>query len=62
MNDSEAEAATIRAIKEGRVHGKFLCPRCGMRSNVEAEAMACCEGIGPPASQKICDSRFERLE
>jgi hypothetical protein len=62
MNESEAEAATIRAIEEGRVNGKYRCPRCGMRSHVEAEAQNCCKELGPPASQKVPDARFERLE
>jgi hypothetical protein len=62
MNEFEAAAATIRAMQEGRVNGKFRCPRCGMRSNVEAEAVDCCKELGPPASQKVPNVRFERLE
>lgn len=62
MNEFEAEAATMRAIQEGRVNGKFRCPRCGMRSNVEAEAQECCRELGPPSSQKVPNARFDRLE
>lgn len=62
MNDFEAAQAIDRAIAEGRVFGKYRCPRCGMRSNVEAEAIDCCKGLGPPALEKVSKARFERLE
>ena len=62
MNDSEASSATDRAIEEGRVHGKYRCPRCGMRSKLKKEAADCCKGLGPPAVDKVSESRFERYE
>ena len=62
MNEFEAAKATSRAVEEGRVHGKYRCPRCGMRSNHKADAMNCCKGLGPPASQRLPDARFERKE
>lgn len=62
MNEFEANAATLRAIEEGRLTGKYRCPRCGMRSHDESEARNCCKQIGPPASQKVPDARFDRLE
>jgi tRNA(Ile2) C34 agmatinyltransferase TiaS len=62
VNESEAEAqaATIRANMEGRLNGEFRCPRCGMRSNTREEAVACCEELGPPASDIVSDARYRR--
>jgi hypothetical protein len=60
VNESDAEAATIRATREGRLNGEYRCPRCGMRSDIQAEAMACCEELEPPASERVSDSRYRR--
>ena len=49
-----------RAIAEGRVYGKFRCPRCGMRSNDSTEAAECCKDVGPSASERVSDARFSR--
>ena len=57
---AEAEAATIRATLDGRLNGEYRCPRCGMRSNTQEEAVACCEELGPPASERVSDSRYRR--
>lgn len=59
MNDSEATAATDVAIKEGRVNGKYRCPRCGMRSRIKSDALDCCKGIGPPELELLSEARFE---
>ena len=60
MSESEVEAraATIRATVEGRVNGGFRCPRCGMRNKTQAEATACCEGLGPSATELVSESRY----
>jgi len=34
-----------KAIKEGRVGGKYRCPVCGMRYKAEREASACCAKV-----------------
>jgi rubrerythrin len=34
-----------KAVKEGRVGGKFRCPVCGMRFKMEKEASACCAKV-----------------
>jgi hypothetical protein len=58
--DAEMSAAMVRAAQEGRIDGKYRCPRCGMRSNIEEEAATCCEELGPPSSERVSDSRFHR--
>ena len=60
MNDSESASAIERAIAEGRVHGKYRCPRCGMRSDQKSEAEECCRELGPPSLERVSESRFER--
>ena len=32
----------IKAIHEGRVDGPYVCPLCGMKHNIEDEAVKCC--------------------
>jgi hypothetical protein len=59
-SETEAKAATIRATLEGRLNGEHRCPRCGMRSNTLEEAVACCDELGPPASERVSDSRYRR--
>lgn len=59
-SEVEAKAAALRAAKEGRVHGGHRCPRCGMRSKTQEEASACCEGLGPSASEIVSDSRYRK--
>jgi predicted RNA-binding Zn-ribbon protein involved in translation (DUF1610 family) len=61
MNDAESTIATNRAIAEGRVDGKFRCPRCGMRSRLEEEAIDCCKGLGPAALERVSESRYDRF-
>ena len=34
-----------KAVREGRVDGKFRCPVCGMRFKNEKEASACCSRV-----------------
>ena len=34
-----------KAVKEGRVGGKYRCPVCGMHFKVEREASACCAKV-----------------
>ena len=34
-----------KALREGRVGGKFRCPVCGMRFKYEKEASACCSRV-----------------
>lgn len=60
VEDDEITEQIQQAIAEGRVYGKFRCPRCGMRSNDEQEAADCCEDIGPAAVERVSDSRFLR--
>lgn len=62
MNDAEAARATDHAISEGRVDGKYRCPRCGMRSKHAAEAAECCKGLGPPSLERVSESRFDRTK
>ena len=38
-----------KAIKEGRVGGRFRCPVCGMRYSRQKEAATCCEKVGARA-------------
>jgi len=62
MNETEAANARDRAIAEGRVHGKYRCPRCGMTSKLKAEAEECCKGLEPSSVELISESRFERRQ
>jgi len=62
MDGFEAARAADLAAKEGRVHGKFRCSQCGMRSNSRAESLACCRELGPPSSEKVSDARFDRFD
>ena len=59
MNESEANAAMEESLKEGRVNGKYRCPRCGMRNRLKSEALDCCRGLGPPELQLLSEARFE---
>jgi hypothetical protein len=34
-----------KALREGRVGGKFRCPVCGMRFKNEKEASGCCSRV-----------------
>ena len=60
LSSAEAASALDRASAEGRVDGKFRCPRCGMRSALKIDAQKCCEGLGPSALEVVSESRYER--
>ena len=59
-SDAEVKTAGMRAAQEGRIDGKYRCPRCGMRSNDQEEAATCCAELGPPSTERVSDSRFHR--
>jgi hypothetical protein len=60
VEEDDITAQIEQAIAEGRLYGKFRCPRCGMSSNDAAEAAECCRDLGPTLLERVPASRFAR--